>query len=57
MYKKYSAIANTKEQGLVKGQKYIVESLKDGTVYVYDLNEKYLMRTRLDNFDNYVEII
>lgn len=53
---KYMAIANTNEKGLVKGEKYIVESNNNGTVNVYTININYLMVCRVDSFDNWIPI-
>lgn len=56
MIDKYTAVANTNENGLVKGKKYIIESKHTGTVDVYDTNGNYLLWHRADNFDNWVVI-
>lgn len=56
MFNKYSAIANTNENGLIRGKEYIVESNSNGTVNVYNTEGVYLMLHRLDSFDNWALI-
>lgn len=56
MFNKYVVTANTSENGLTQGIKYIVENNHNGNVYVYDMNGNYLMINRKDNFDNWVNI-
>lgn len=50
----YTAIANTNEKGLIKGNQYIIESNYNGTVNVYDANGNYLMIHRTDSFNNWI---
>lgn len=48
---KYKARANTNEFGLIRGNKYILENPKTGSVYVYDTKGRYLTYCRKDSFD------
>ncbi|MEG0898404.1 MAG: hypothetical protein RSF40_01660 [Oscillospiraceae bacterium] len=59
MSEKYYAVANwfgKIEAQLIMGQKYIVQSCKNGMAEVYDLDGTYLKQTRVDNLDNWVAI-
>lgn len=52
----YIAIANTNENGLVKGEEYIIRSNHNGNVQVYNQNMDYLMSCRPDNFDRWYRL-
>jgi hypothetical protein len=56
MRKEYIAIANTNENGLIKGEEYIIINNGNSTVDVYNQNMDYLMTTRKDNFDRWYEL-
>lgn len=56
MVDKYKAVANTNENGLIKGESYIIENDHTGIVDVYSVTGTYLMQHRKDNFDNWVHM-
>jgi hypothetical protein len=53
---RFTAVANTNENGLTYGKEYIVKSNYNGTVDVYDMIGNYLMIHRTDSFDNWHKI-
>ncbi len=57
MVDKYKAVSNTNENGLSKGERYIIESSHTGNVDVYTMDGTYLLWHRKDNFDNWVNIL
>lgn len=56
MRKEYIAIANTNENGLIKGEEYIIVSNHNRKVDVYDQNMNFLMSCQADNFDRWYEL-
>lgn len=56
MRSEYIAIANTNENGLIKGEEYIIIDNHNGNVDVYDQNMNFLMSCRADNFDRWYEL-